>query len=466
MNATSSERLRMIPIQAATPVAKASFWKPVGLAVLVLAAAAGLFKIGYAPRLEREHELNSKQTSAQQQLRVVNTSHAKPSAISHLRLPANIQPFQSTDINARVDGYLKAWHAEIGDRVAAGKLLAEIDAPELDQQLRKAEAVLAQGRAEVEQAKSDVTQAIADFHQAEADVVKADASLLFALTTEKRYTALAESGAASKQQADESVRNSGVGVAEVNAAKAHVNSLKTAIAGKEAVVKTKDAMVRSYEADVQRLVELESFKSVIAPFDGVITKRLSDVGSLINAGNAGKGRELFTIVSDDSLRIQVSVPQDVAARITTGQTVDVSIKEFPTTVFKARVKRTAGAIDLSSRTLLTELELPNPDHKLLTGTYAEAVFTVPSSKSAFVVPANALLVNKAGVQIAVVGALDSIHLTHVTLGKDFGDSVEVLSGIALTDELIVNPADNLREAEKVEVKNREAGKAQPVVAVK
>jgi RND family efflux transporter MFP subunit len=242
--------------------------------------------------------------------------------------------------------------------------------------------------------------------------------------------------------------------AALNAAASRVSSLKTAIAGKESAVRTKEAMVKSLEADVQRLVETESFKSVTAPFAGVITRREAEVGSLVNAGNSGKGNQLFSLAGDDSLRIHVNVPQDMSARIKTGQSAGVFIKEFPGVTFKAKVRRTASAVDLSTRTLLTELELDNSEHKLLSGTYADAVFDVPSNGTTMLIPSNALLVNKSGAQVAVVDSIDTVHLKVVSLGKDFGQTVEVLNGLAANDELVVNPPDNLRNDERVDIVNR------------
>jgi RND family efflux transporter MFP subunit len=322
-------------------------------------------------------------------------------------LPGSMDAILETGIWARTNGYLQARYVDIGDRVIKGQLLADIDTPEVDQQLM---------------------QAIATMNQDKANVVKFEADLALARTTRQRYV-VAGPGTVSQQQIDERT---------------------SAVTDAEKVVDAGRATVNADEANVRRLLELQSFQKVYAPFDGVITVRNVDPGSLITAGSTTGTTELFTLAQVDVLRIFVFVPQSYAPDIKVGQTADVSVRELPGRVFQGTVARTAGAIDPTSRTLLTEVHVPNPDGLLLSGSYATVRFKVQRPAPPLVVPQSALLIDANGVRVALVDADGTLHYRSIQIGRDFGNEVEVLSGVDASDVLATGLAANIADGSRVE----------------
>jgi RND family efflux transporter MFP subunit len=315
---------------------------------------------------------------------------------SDLILPGNIQSYVESPIYARTNGYLKKWYKDIGSRVAKGDLLADIDTPEVDAQLA----------------------------QARADLATADANVKLAGITAQRYQELLKSDAVSKQDVD------------------NYNGDYAA----------KQAMVLSAQANVKRLEELESFKHVYAPFSGVITKRNVDIGTLINAGNGGTStREMFDLAQTDPLRVYVAVPQSDAYAIHDGMKACLELNEFPNRNFCGSVVRSAGAVDPSTRTLLTEVDIPNPSNFLLEGEYAQVHFDAKLPGEHLSVPNNALLFRPEGTEVAVVGANNRIELKKLVIGRDLGTSVEVLSGITSQDAFVINPPDALEQGEQVKI---------------
>ena len=393
--------------------------------ILLAAGAvfAALFVVGVVPRLLLRHRLQTDADAVRTQLPMVSTaSPRRPPEVLELPLPGNMEAILETGIWARTNGYLKRRFVDIGDRVVKGQQLADIETPEVDQQLM---------------------QAVATTNQDKANVAKFEADLALARTTLQRYVT-AGPGTVSKQQIDE--RNSGVTDAE-----------KVVDAGR--------ATVNADQANVNRLLELQSFQKVYAPFDGVITVRNVDPGALISAGSTSGTTELFTLAQVDVLRIFVFVPQSYAPDIKAGQTADVSVRELPGRVFQGTVTRTAGAIDPTSRTLLTEVQVPNPDGLLLSGSYATVRFKVQRPDPPLVVPQNALLIDAKGVRVALVDADGTLHYRSVQIGRDFGNDVEVLSGVDATDVLATGLAANIMEGSRVEVAKPAAtatpGAAQP-----
>ena len=306
-----------------------------------------------------------------------------------LTLPGTLQGIIESPIYARSSGYVLRWNKDIGARVAKGEVLAEIDTPEVDQQL---------------------SQAVAARDQAAS-------SLDLAKTSAERWVALRKKDAVTQQELNE--RNSAYTQAQANLAAA--------------------------EANVKRLQKLEGFKQVTAPFAGVVTHRSVDVGDLIDAGNGGAGRALFTLAQVDPLRVYVYVPQTYAQRIKIGDQVSVTQNELPGQVFKGTVARTAGAIDAATRTLQIEINLPNRDNKLLAGAYVQVALPVSGSANALTVPSNVLLFRPEGARIAVVDAGGHVKLHTVTIGHDLGNSLEIVDGIAASDKLVLNPADSLAD---------------------
>ena len=369
---------------------------------------AVLFVVGVVPRLVLRHRLRTEADAVRTRLPLVSTTnpHRAPEVLE-VPLPGTMDAILETGIFARTDGYLKARYVDIGDRVTKGQQLADVEAPEVDQQL---------------------AQAIAMVSQDKANVVKFEANLALARKTLQRYV-VAGPGTVSKQQIDE--RTSGVTDAEkvVDAARATVNA---------------------DEANVHRLLDLQSFQKVYAPFDGVITARNVDPGSLISAGSTTGTRELFRLAQVDVLRIFVYVPQSYAPDIKAGQTADVSVRELPGHVFTGTVTRTAGAIDPTSRTLLSEVQVQNPDGLLLSGSYATVRFKVQRPNPPLVVPQTALLIDANGVRVALVDADGALHYRSIQIGRDFGNDVEVLSGVDTTDVLATGLAANIADGSRVE----------------
>jgi RND family efflux transporter MFP subunit len=322
---------------------------------------------------------------------------ARGQAATELNLPGTTEAFMESPIFARTNGYLKVWTKDIGARVHAGELLAVIETPELDQQLTQARALLAQ----------------------------TEANLKLANMTAGRYQDLIGSHSVSQQDVDQNNQN----------------------------VAMLTAGAKGAAADVQRLEQLQNFERVCAPFDGVVTARNTDVGDLINSGGNGPGKELFRIAKIDTLRIFVNVPEDYSGSVRPGLPAKLFIAGFPGKDFPATVARYANSVDTNSRTMRTELDIPNHNGQLFPGTYASAVFSLRSPIAPLIVPANTLIFQAAGMQVGVVDQTGKVHLRGVTIGRDFGTSVEVLSCLHPTDAVITNPSDSLAEGNQVSIQN-------------
>ena len=315
---------------------------------------------------------------------------------SEMVLPGTLKANVESPIYARTNGYLKKWYKDIGSHVNKGDLLAEIDTPEVDQQLA----------------------------QMRADLTTAQANLGLAGTTTARYQDLLKTDSVSKQDADNASGN----------------------------YEARQAMVQSAEANVKRLEEMESFKRVYAPFSGVITQRNVDAGNLINAGNGGTAtKEMFDLAQIDPLRVFVSVPQSYGPSIHVGMKACLELSEFTGRSFCGQVARTANAIDPGTRTLLTEVDIPNPSGTLLPGAYAQVNFNAKLSGQRLTLPINALLFRPEGTMAAVVGPDGRLNLKKLVIGRDFGASVEVLQGITPDDNIVINPPDALEQGEQVNV---------------
>src|SRR3989475_11660202 len=318
------------------------------------------------------------------------------SAQEDLVLPGAMQAYVESPIYARTNGYLKKWYHDIGSRVRQGELLADIDTPEVDQQL-------SQARAELNTA------------QANANLSKITAT---------RYQELIKTDGVSKQEVDNAIGD----------------------------LEAKKAIVQSSEANVRRLEELESFKHIYAPFSGVITRRNVDTGTLINAGNGGASQQLFFLAQTDPIRVYLIVPETAAPSIHAGLSAYLELTQYPGQKFQGKVVRTAEAIDPSTRTLLTEVDVPNHDGALLPGGYAQAHLQVKVTGARLVVPVNALLFRSEGLRAVAVDANHRTHLKQLTIGRDYGTTLEVLQGLDASDWIVLNPADSLEEGQEVRVK--------------
>jgi RND family efflux transporter MFP subunit len=321
-------------------------------------------------------------------------------------LPGTVQAEYDTPIYARTSGYVKRWYVDIGARVRAGDLLAEIDSPEVDQQL---------------------VQARAQLVQMQAALAQSQASEELAKVTTGRSSILVRQGWTSLQQGDQD---------------------RLTYAGSMAAVGVARANMEAQQAQVKRLEQLTGFERVVAPFDGVITSRQVDVGNLINAGS-GTGPELFRVADASKLRIYVQVPQSYAASIKPGLDVDLRFPEYPGRAFPASLVRSANAIEPRARTLLVELEADNAKGELLPGSYTDAHFKLPIAERGVRISANALLFRAEGPQIATAGPDGHVVLHEITLGRDFGTAVEVLTGIAPGDAVVLNPPASLANGGQV-----------------
>ncbi|MGA2333810.1 MAG: efflux RND transporter periplasmic adaptor subunit [Terriglobales bacterium] len=378
--------------------------KPAGRAkLLIVAVLLVLITAGAVTFLNRKSETDAlaKETEA---VSIPTVAVVQPQAEpgnDELVLPGNLQAFIESPIFARTNGYLLRWYKDIGSKVEKGELLAAIDTPEVDQEL-------SQARASREQIK---------------------AALGLAKISADRWANLLKSDSVSQQEADQQA--SGYQQALANLAAA--------------------------DANVRRLEELESFKNVYAPFSGVLTRRNVDPGALINSGAQAAGRELFDISRVDPLRVYVSVPQAYAPNIKVGMKANVTLQEFPGQKFVGTVVRTAEAIDLATRTLNTEVDVPNKDGKLLPGSFGQVHFATGTSVPRITIPVNAMLFRAEGPQVAVVDKDGKVHLRPISIGRDFGATLEILGGLEMSDQIIINPSDSLEEGQKVHVAKASAG---------
>ena len=379
---------------------------PAGRAKLLIGAVLlVLITAGAVTFLNRKSETDAlaKETEA---VSVPTVAVVQPEAEpgnDELVLPGNLQAFIESPIFARTNGYLLRWYKDIGSKVEKGELLAAIDTPEVDQEL-------SQARASREQIK---------------------AALGLAKISADRWANLLKSDSVSQQEADQQA--SGYQQALANLAAA--------------------------DANVRRLEELESFKNVYAPFSGVLTRRNVDPGALINSGAGVAGKELFDLSRVDPLRVYVSVPQTYAPNMKVGMKANVTLQEFPGQKFLGTVARTADAIDPATRTLNTEVDVPNKDSKLLPGSFGQVHFATGTSVPRITIPVNAMLFRAEGPQVAVVDKDGKVHLRPISIGRDFGATLEILGGLDVSDRIIINPSDSLEEGQQVHVAKPSAGDA-------
>jgi len=367
------------------------------IAVIVLAGVT--YRI--LGRAADERHLN-KQTQLDSIPTVDVISPVVSGVTSELALPGNTQAFDDTPIYARTSGYLKQWFVDIGQHVTKGELMATIETPELDQQLQVAQ----------------------------ADLKSAQADLNLAKTTSDRYTNLLKLNSVSQQETD------------------------VAVSGAAA----KRAAVEASEANVRRLSQLQSFEKIYAPYSGIVTQRNTDIGDLINAGSStttNTAKELYHIASVNQLRVFVSVPEVYAPDIHNGDTATLTLDEYPGQVFNGIVTRNSGSIDPSSRTLNVEVDVNNHDEKLLPGAYIFVHFKIPVQSRELSIPSDALLFRAQGLQVGVVRD-GRVHLQSITIGKDNGKSVEVATGLSVSDKVILAPSDSLAEGQAVHVATQPA----------
>jgi len=365
--------------------------------ILIGAALLVLITAGAVTFLNRKSETDAlaKETEAVSVPTVAVVQPTSEPGNDELVLPGNLQAFEESPIFARTNGYLLRWYKDMGSKIQKGDLLAAIDTPEVDQELSQARASREQIKAALELAK-----------------ISAD-----------RWANLRKTDSVSQQEADQQASGYQQALANVAAA----------------------------DANVRRLEELESFKNVYAPFSGVLTRRNVDPGALINSGAQATGKELFDVARVDPLRVYVSVPQAYAPNIKVGMKANVTLQEFPGQKFLGTVARTADAIDPATRTLNTEVDVPNKDGKLLPGSFGQVHFATGTSVPRITIPVNAMLFRAEGPRVAVVDKDNTVHLRPISIGRDFGNTLEILGGLDVSDQIIINPSDSLDEGQKVRV---------------
>src|ERR1039458_9363762 len=366
-------------------------WLVLAVAVILVAA---LLISGIWSRVRARGALDTE--TAQAALTAVSVVSPKQTTpAEEIILPGNVQPYISSPIYARTNGYLKKWYFDIGAHVKQGQLLAVIETPEVDQQLQ----------------------------QARSNLLTAQANLELASITKTRYQGLLKSNAVAQQDVD--------------------NAVGTFNANR--------SIVEADKAAVEQFSALVSFERVYAPFDGVITARNTDIGDLINSGSGGGVKtDLFHIAQPKTLRVYVNVPEEYSQGIKTGMTADLSLAEFPGRKFQGKLVRTADAINATTRTLLIEIEVANPAGTLLTGSYAEVHLAVPTQASTFLLPVNTLLFRSEGLRVGIVKD-GKVALTAVTPGHDFGNEIEIVAGLRPKGQVIVNPPDSIVSGQQVQI---------------
>ena len=365
------------------------------LLIVALAIAAFLVVSGIVPRLRARQALK-RQTdlTAEPAILVIHAKREKPG--EEVILPASMQAFIDAPIYARTNGYLKRWYFDIGSRVKQGALLAVIESPEVDQQLQ----------------------------QAKEDLGTAEANLKLSQITAARYSDLLRSDSVAKQEVDNAVQDA--------AARA--------------------ATVKSAQANVSRLQQMVGFEQITAPFDGVITARNTDVGQLIESGSSGgPGRELFHIAAVNKLRVFANVPQVYSHAAKPGMKADLTLPEMPGRRFTGTLVRTADAIDPATRTLLVEVDVMNTTGLLFPGAYAELHFNIKANATSLIIPSTSLVFRSEGLRVPIVLDNRRVHFVSVTMGRDFGNTVEVLSGLPENASIVANPPDSLVDGEVVRV---------------
>jgi len=393
------------PLHAAAPLPSRGTPPALTIGLVVIAV---LLICGVAYRLlgrtADEHKLADVTTAGS--VLTVDVVHPSISGTAgEIALPGNTQAFDDTPIYARTSGYLKKWFVDIGQHVTQGELMATIETPELDEQLQVAQ----------------------------ADLKSAQADLNLANTTSERYQNLLKSDSVSKQETD------------------------VAVSGASA----KRAAMEAAEANVRRLQQLQSFEKIYAPYSGIVTQRNTDIGDLINSGSSSSSntaKELFRIASVNELRVFVAVPEIYAPAIKNGDTATLTLDEYPGQVFTGKIARNSNAIDSSSRTLNVEVDVDNRPGKLLPGAYVFVHFKLPASTRQYSIPANTLIFRSEGAQVGLIRD-GKVHLQRVTIGKDNGKSLEIATGLAPDDQLILDPSDSITEGQPVRIgKTVEAAK--------
>ncbi len=362
----------------------------------------GVYFLAIYPRIQNNQELNAAAAAAGRRA-VTVVEPTQTSSAPDLVLPGNIQANQQTSIFARVDGYIARWYTDIGAHVESGQVLADIDAPQIDANLR----------------------------MAQAQLELAEANLKLAQTNSVRSQQLFQNHVIAQQELD------------------------TVVATEQVQKATRD----NAAAALKSAQDNKAFEQIRAPFAGTITARFIDVGSLVTSGSVTTVRTLFDLVQSDPVRVLVHVPQADISSVKPGTPATITVDEYPNETFTGKIARDAGAFDPTSRTLLLEIDVPNPDGRLFAGMYAHARFSLPSPTAALLIPDNAILIDAKGQRVVVVDSSNQIHIKSVKLGRDFGTKTEILSGLDPQERVVQNPADDLHEGMPVSIQSTTQGQA-------
>jgi RND family efflux transporter MFP subunit len=398
-------------------------WRPTRTTITALSLAAIVHQVlaflaGYVPLQQREATLRAEADAQERGLpRLLVMRVPRGPAENAITLPGTMQALTEAPILARTDGYLKRRLVDIGDHVRAGQVLAEIDAPEVDQQMHQAQAAIEQAEAAAEQAQANLEQGRANRE--------------LARLTAERTQQLAERGISPRQEDDQSR-------AQLKAQDANVQALEKAISAQR-------SNLAAAKANFARLQDVQGYRVVKAPFDGVVTVRNVDVGALVSTGTT----LLYRIAQIGTLRTYVNVPQAYVATVRVGQSAALTVSNVPGRRFTGTVARTANALDPATRTMLVEVDVPNADGTLFPGTYAEVDLSGSQASPPLVVPAAAILFRTDGAQVAVVRSDDTVHLQKITVGRDYGDRVEILQGVEEGATIVAAPGDSAREGAKI-----------------
>jgi RND family efflux transporter MFP subunit len=368
----------------------------------LIVIGVGVYFLAIYPRIQNNQELNAAAAAAGKRA-VTVVEPTQTSSAPDLVLPGNMQANQQTSIYARVDGYIARWYTDIGAHVTAGQVLADIDAPQIDANLR----------------------------MAEAQLELAEANLKLAQTNSVRSQQLFQNSVIAQQELD------------------------TVLATEQVQKATRD----NAAAALKSAQDMKAFEQIRAPFAGTITARFIDVGSLVTSGSVTTVHTLFDLVQSDPVRVLVHVPQADISSVKPGTPASITVDEYPNETFAGKIARDAGAFDPTSRTLLLQIDVPNPDGRLFAGMYAHARFSLPSPTAALLVPDNAILIDAKGQRIVVVDSSNKIHIKPVQLGRDFGTKTEILSGADAQDRVVQNPADDLYEGMPVSIQSTTQGQA-------
>jgi len=448
--AVLQERSSPVPSSAGDPPQK-RFRKTIRGLALAAVAVAGLTAY-YQPWQTLTATSARAETESAEAPKTVNVARPSPATTASVVLPATFRPWQTAALHARVSGYLAAWHRDLGTPVKAGELLAEIETPELDQELAESVALASEAAAAVVQARAERVEAQAELKVADAQLLRVQAEYELSKTQLIRREVLIQNRAISQEEHDTFRRQVEARAAEVAAAESDVTRRRANLDTRSAIIQARQATANSRQASVDRLKELQGFKRIVAPFDGVVTSRTAEVGMLVTAGKEA----LFVVEDLSRIRVQVNVPQTYSMQTAPGVIATVVLPESNLPPVHGEITRIAESVDAASRTMLAEIELDNAAHRFQPGSYGQVTLAASQNNSAWTIPTNTLSMRVDGPHVALVNDQSQIEIKRVTLGRDLGNRIVVAEGIRGGERLVVNPSDDLVNGLRVDV-SRQSG---------